>query len=117
MASESLSNLKKQLVSWKSKADTWVTKGEKVAERTINAGLGLASGAALGAARAKWGKGVQKQLFVPGTEVDAPSAIAVVGLAAGVTGFAGKYSDHIASIGSHVGACVLDRMVEAKWKK
>jgi hypothetical protein len=116
MAENTIAHYRSQLASWKNKAHEWMLHGESIAERGLNAGIGLASGAALGAARAKWGKGALKTLHVPGTEIDAPSAISLVTLAVGITGFAGEYSDQVATIGSHIGACVLDRMVEQKMK-
>jgi hypothetical protein len=111
-----IAHYRSQLASWKNRAHEWMLHGESIAERGLNAGVGLAAGAALGAARAKWGKGTTRALHVPGTEIDAPSAVALLGLAVGITGFAGKYSDQVSSIGSHIGACVLDRMVEQKMK-
>lgn len=69
-------------------------KTEKVAEKTIGAALTVGAG---------YGTGYLSKQFpgaktVPGLEVDTPLAVGVLGLVVGVTGVAGKQSQHVLDV-------------------
>lgn len=112
--SESMTALKAQLEGWRNRARAVKVEAEGVADRGFSAGTSLAAGALTGYARGKWGEGTDKHIHIPGTEIEADLAGAVVLLAAGVTGLAGKKSDLVTSAGAGVGAYLLGRMMEEK---
>lgn len=75
----------------------------------VELGVGVmaiaAGGAAVGAARSKFGEGPNGEIDFMGLPADAVAAAALVG--AGVTGMAGKYSHAVAMLGAGAGAGVL----------
>jgi hypothetical protein len=112
--SESLTAIKDQLETWKNRARMVRVETEQVADRAFNAGATLAGGGITGLLRAKYGEGPNSAVHIPGTEIDAPTLIAVIALGAGVSGMAGKKSDLSASFGAGIGAVVLADMVQQK---
>lgn len=111
MAEHSITALKSQLESWKNRAASIKLETEAIAERAIDAGLTVAGGAAVGFMRAKWGEGTHKMVHIPGTEIDAPAALAVLGLGVGISGLAGKRSSGVAALGAGMAAvCIADEI-------
>lgn len=74
------------------------------AERGMHAGLGVLGGAAVGAARSKFGEGVDGQILIPGIGIDADAVLGVTCIILGVTGYAGRQSDSILAFGTGVTA-------------
>lgn len=70
-------------------------QAKAVGRRTINGGLTVGSGYAVGMARNKFGA-----VEVPGTEVPADLAIGCAATAIGLMGWADDYSDAIVAVGS-----------------
>jgi hypothetical protein len=74
------------------------------AERTMHAGLGVLGGAAVGAARSKFGEGVDGQILIPGIGIDADAVLGATLIILGVSGYGGRQSDSILAIGTGVTA-------------
>lgn len=77
-------------------------QAEVVSNRAVGLGANVALGAAVGAARKKWGEGPENKIAIPGTRIDADLAAGVVLALAGVTGMAGKQSEVVTAVGSGV---------------
>lgn len=89
--------------------------------RTVSMGAGLGTGVLLGLLDAKYGKTSPtgtKKARVPGTEIDADAALAMMAGTLGVSGLAGDASEAMVSVGVAAGACATrDWAYETTLKK
>lgn len=76
-------------------------EAEQIATRGTSLMIGAGTGAALGLLDSKYGDPTaigQKRARIPGTEIEASTALAFAGGALGVSGLAGKASDQVVAM-------------------
>jgi len=101
MSETRIAKMADKLESYAGKIKKLKEEGQEVAGRVIHSTLTVAGGAAVGATRAWFGdKHKNYAVKLPGTEIDAELAVGLALTGAAVTGVAGKYSDHLNSLGS-----------------
>jgi hypothetical protein len=100
--------LMKTLESTRNRLRNIREEGQAIAKRSINMGIGAATGAGLGLLDFHYGKvnamGIKKAK-VPGTDIDADVGMALLASAVGVTGIAGTMTDEVVAVGIGAGAC------------
>lgn len=74
-------------------------EAKDITRRGANVGITGGTGFLVGLARSKYGEGADKQILIPGTEIEADLAVGILAGAAGVVGLADEYSDFLCSIG------------------
>lgn len=98
MIQKSKSEMARAFQSIKSQLANARDKTEKVAEKSIGAALTVGAGYGTGYV-VKSFPAVQK---VPGTQIDSVLVVGVLGLVAGVSGIAGKQSQHVLDVSEGV---------------
>jgi hypothetical protein len=95
---------KSELATGLQRARATLTKAKEETKQITRRGANVAStvgtGFAVGLARNKYGEGVAKELYIPGTEIEADLALGVVMAGMGVVGMGDEYSDILCSVGA-----------------
>lgn len=77
-------------------------EAKNITRRGVNTGVTVGSSFAVGALRNKFGEGADKELNIPGTEIEADLALGIIASLAGISGVADEYSDVLCSAGGGI---------------
>lgn len=75
---------------------------KNITRRGANTALSAGAGYGVGALRSKFGSGPNKELYIPGTEVQGDLAVGVIASLVGVAGMADEQSDLLCAFGGGV---------------
>lgn len=84
-----------------------VEKTKAVARRATNTAVAAGAGYGVGALRSKFGVGAHKDIYIPGTDIEADLVTGVLCSGLGLTGMAEEYSDTLCSFGGGVMSAYL----------